>query len=255
MKSPFLPREHGAWAAMLLPSLTALLAGRPAPAATAYLLAGSALLLFLAQEPLRVALGHRGRRALAEHGPQARHLGRALASTALATGALGLLLAAPSVRWLSLLPAGLGLLLAWTLLRGRERSLLGTQLALLVAVAASVPVARASGLALREVALHGVTWALGFGLASLAVQSVRRRSPRLAVWTRALALLTLGGAIVLWRRGGLATMELVSAGLLPAVALVVALLGLRPQRLRHLGWALAAAAALTSLGLLVASPP
>jgi hypothetical protein len=82
------PREHGAYAQLGAPLLCALLVR--APTLPAILLASGAVFAFLANEPLLVLLGHRGRRMLATESGRARvrltcvgslgdveHLGRA----------------------------------------------------------------------------------------------------------------------------------------------------------------------------------
>ena len=60
------PREHGAYAQLAAPLLTALVIVRPTVAAA--LLALAACIAFLANEPLLVVLGHRGKRMREQDG-------------------------------------------------------------------------------------------------------------------------------------------------------------------------------------------
>src|SRR5262249_5726331 len=76
-KRSLLPREHGAYAQLLVPLATAL-ALRP-PSWSSVLFALAACCAFLANEPLLVALGHRGKRACELDGA---HAVRRLAITA-----------------------------------------------------------------------------------------------------------------------------------------------------------------------------
>jgi len=89
-----LPQEHGAYGQLAMPLLTGLALGRPTPAGLT--LAAAAVLGFVAHEPLLVALGRRGRRALDEDGGRARRLLVRLGTLSLVLGAVGVALSPPA---------------------------------------------------------------------------------------------------------------------------------------------------------------
>src|SRR5688572_32010037 len=89
------PREHGAYAQLAAPLLTALVVVRPTVAAG--LLAAAACCAFLANEPLLVVLGHRGKRMREQAGTRAARRLALLASLAAAMGIAGLVLAPHSL--------------------------------------------------------------------------------------------------------------------------------------------------------------
>jgi hypothetical protein len=88
------PREHGAYGQLAMPLLTALAIGRPGISALA--LTAAVVLAFVAHEPLLVAVGQRGPRALELDGARARRRLVWLGALVLACGALGLALAPPA---------------------------------------------------------------------------------------------------------------------------------------------------------------
>jgi hypothetical protein len=165
-----LPREHGAYAQLLVPLVIALAATGGSTAAA--LLAIGACLAFLANEPLLVTLGHRGRRALADHGARAAHRLRWLITAAVAIGGAGFLLAPEAARVLVLfvlVPAVAVGVLAWKKL---ERTALGEMVAAIALTGASAPVAAAAGMSIGSALLGWAVWALGFVLVVVAVRLV-----------------------------------------------------------------------------------
>src|SRR5262249_31077882 len=96
MKRSLWPREHGAYAQLGAPLATA-----PAlhiPTVPAALLAAAACCAFLANEPLLVVLGHRGKRMHDEHGRRAAVRLAIVGGTAVAIGAVALVLAPRDAR-------------------------------------------------------------------------------------------------------------------------------------------------------------
>lgn len=249
--SALLPREHGAYFQLGLPLATALAVTRPTSAAL-WLTAAMAA-CFLAFEPLRVVLGHRGARRREEHGPAAGSQGLVLAVLSagfLVPGVLGL---EPAHRPYLALPAILGLevlLMAW----GRqERTLSGEVLAALALSACAVPVALAGGMAPGVALSLWGTFGLGFSVATVAVHTVIRahkpRVHRAGLRAAGMAAVGLGlAAAVGWAVvAGLSPWRV--AALLPpaAVALGACALLPSPRHLKRLGWSFAAAGLATTV--------
>src|SRR6185503_1061213 len=116
-----LPREHGAYVQLLAPLATALVARTPTWQAA--LLAIAAACAFLANEPLLVMLGHRGKRIRSSDGARAQRRLLGLGLVAIATGTIGL--AASSLHVLAVAalvaaPGAITIVLAW---RRAEKSL------------------------------------------------------------------------------------------------------------------------------------
>jgi len=201
----FLPREHGAWVQLALPLLGALLPGSPTAAAGC--MTAAVTLGFLAHEPLLIALGHRGKRALDLQGRAAWRRFVVLGLAAVGFGVAAAVLASPTARLAALgfvVPAAL---VAPLLLRRRERST-GFEVGVSVALAGAAPmVAVASGLSPRIATLHGLLWATTFAAETLSARGVlamsgkRARSRRLLVWATVVALAGLGGAIAAFAAG------------------------------------------------------
>ena len=99
MNKHLIPREHGAYAELGFPLLSGLLLG--SPGAAAGLFVAAAILLFLANEPLVVLLGVRGKRAQQDHAAAARHGLALLGGLGIAAGIGALWLAPPQARWLA----------------------------------------------------------------------------------------------------------------------------------------------------------
>src|SRR2546430_1648919 len=91
-----MPREHGAYGQLGLPVAVGLASGRPSVASI--LLAIAATCAFLAREPLRVALGHRGTKARRVDGVKAMRRALLLGALAAILGVLALVLA-PAARY------------------------------------------------------------------------------------------------------------------------------------------------------------
>lgn len=163
------PREHGAYVQLLAPLATALVLRTPAPAAL--LIAAGACLAFVASEPVRVLLGHRGARRREVDAARAKRRAAFAAIGAVVCGATGLVLA-PEARVAALaiaVPVLVAGVLAW---RRAMHSVAGEIVAAVALSGASVPVAVASGAALRGVLALWLAWCAGYAATVLAVHRV-----------------------------------------------------------------------------------
>src|SRR5512139_2368612 len=91
-----LPREHGVYAEVLFPIVTALIIGPASPGGVCFAIA--IIAAFLVHEPVLVLLGRRGGRIKRELGAPARQRLVLLASIAAASGVIGLWNATTPVR-------------------------------------------------------------------------------------------------------------------------------------------------------------
>jgi hypothetical protein len=245
----------------------------------------AAVLLFLANEPVAILLGVRGKRLQEHLGPPARRRARRLLAAGAVLGGLGLFLGWPAI-WPEILPPLLaGLLLIPVARAGRQKSLPGELLVLTAFSTLVLPLAAASGGdSIRALLAAGVWW-LSFFLATLEVHAIKARvmkKPRYR-WTRWGSPLAavLAVALVLWTALGQASpilrslagasgdgagaatqwgwlLELnphlapAAAALLPpALAiLILSLLRVHPRNLKRVGWTLVGANTLTLVLLL-----
>src|SRR3989304_3176825 len=151
-----LPREHGAYAGIAFPLITALSLG--APTAVQLLWIAGCVAVFLAHEPLLIIVGERGRRSHTALGARARRTAYGLVAIAVATGGLGWWLAAPTARAALILPLALGALLLRLILIHRERSLPGELLACVTLSSGGIPTPLARGASPRAASIAGVVW-------------------------------------------------------------------------------------------------
>lgn len=183
------PREHGAYAQLAAPLVTALVV-RP-PTWVAGVLALAAVLAFLANEPLLVVLGHRGRRMRELEGGRAARRLAVLLTCGLAAAGSALLFAEPVVLAMAgvvAIPAAITVVLAF---RREERSLLGECMAAISLSGASAPVLVASGASWQSGAALWAAWAIGYCSTVIAVHRVIARHKAEATWRDTLALLLL----------------------------------------------------------------
>lgn len=248
------PKEHGAYAQLLMP--LASLSGLAGLGGAAVAFGAAAVTAFFAHEALALAAGLRGSRARQAFGVQAKLRAWGMGGSALVMAGLGLALAPPLAWWSCAgLAVGVGLtgVLVWV---GWEKSLPGELWVAGVLVSAGLPGALASGLplafALQVVAMWWLTFGLGIcsvhGLlrqARGAGQGLRRLSGGLgAVAIGAGIWLGLGGWSVAW-------------ALLPPGALSLALpwSGVGARRLKQVGWSMVAADSLAFAWLLALGAP
>jgi hypothetical protein len=222
------PREHGAYAQLLAPLVTSLVAVRPTLAGG--LLALAACGAFLANEPLLVVLGHRGKRVREQDGPRAARRLVVLVAMTAAAAIAGLALAPRALLAAAIVavPAAVTVVLAW---RRLERSLVGEVAAATALSGASAPVLVASGVSLHTALVAWTAWAIGYACTVVAVHRVIARHRAAATWRDSIAVLALAAvttaAIALLARGSL-------AGAATPLALASAILVARPPRATYL---------------------
>lgn len=246
MSKPLLPREHGAYAELGFPLLSGLVLGSPGLASALFVAA--AILLFLANEPLVVLLGARGRRAQQELAVPARGQLAILGGLGVAAGLAAWVLAPAPARWLALVPAALASMLAPVVLSKNLKTLPGEFGAAAAFSAMHLPVAAAGGV--TGVTLWGpaLLWFVVTVTATLAVHAIKSRvagaTPWVgpaATWAGRLALLgALAASVWLpdWRTVALA------ACVPLAGVVVVNRLAPSPRKLKQVGWAVVAGNAL-----------
>jgi hypothetical protein len=227
------PREHGAYAQLGAPLASALLARTPT--AAALLLALGAIGAFLANEPLLVLLGHRGRRMREQDGSRARVRLIALASLALLTGASGLALGGASVLAAAAFVALPALALVLVAYRRAQHSIGGELLAAVALPGLAVPVGVASGISLVGALVLWAAWSTAYVASVVAVHRViarhRAKATAVDVWHTAAFLVVTVGAVAIARFSDVAAVAL------PVLALAT-LIVVRPPpatRLRALG--------------------
>ncbi|MEZ4330025.1 MAG: YwiC-like family protein [Polyangiales bacterium] len=248
-----MPREHGAYALVLAPLLTAFCRGEPSWAGLGF--AVLAVAAFLAHEPALVLLGHRGVRAKRELGAVAR---RALVRRGLVTvlAGAGALVVAPRAALEAFIVLGvLGALQAFVALRRAEKSDVGTLLLALSASLSGVPVALSNGWAPEHAWLTAGVFAVTGALAMLTVRELipkRRRAAGVLAYVGFLSVAVAVIALVTRVLRGEVDPAFAWA-LVPTLSVAVGLLLVRPspRRLRVVGWSLAAAKVATVVVLVL----
>ena len=246
MDTRLLPREHGAYAQLGFPLLSGLLLG--SPGSSSLFFAAAAILLFLANEPLVLLLGVRGKRLQQELAvPAYRHLAlRAVLGAA--AGLAALWFAPPAARWLALVPAAFAGALVPVVLAKKLKTLPGEVVAATAFAAVHLPIAAAGGVTGTLLWGPPVMWFAVTVVATLCVHAIKARSMGrapwvipAAAWTARLALLGALAILALlpdWRTVAL-------AACLPLAGVVVLnQLAPSPKRLKQVGWTLTAANAL-----------
>ncbi len=252
---PLLPREHGAYAEVAFPLLTALALGSPTSAQLLWVLASIAI--FLAHEPVLVMAGERGRRSRAELGGRAQLAAACLLAFALATGGLGWWSAPAAARMAVFLPLSLGMLLVALIASHREKTAGGEFLVALTFSSTLIPVALAGGVSLRTAVIASAVWAAVFALGTFTVRAVIAsiKKNTYSRWSsHAIIALSLGAifaAFLLIVTNTLPT--LAAAAILPSalVALACGVLKVHPRHLRTMGWSLVASNFFALAALLV----
>ena len=239
-----LPREHGAYAQISFPLLTALALGTPRLAAI--LLVAASVAVFLAHEPILVLVGGRGGRAMRDSGKRARQRATLLLAAAFVTGVTGLWLAAPAARLSALIPLGCAIALTPLILSRREKTTVGELLVALGLSSTMIPVAIAAGVSLRSSLAAAGIWATVFALGTITVRAIiagakrgveRPRSVGIAPLLSAAVTLT---ALLLAFSDAVPTLAALAVVPTALVALLFSLLGVHPRNLRRMGWSLVA---------------
>ncbi len=248
------PHEHGAYGQLAMPLVTALAIAPPTIASVA--LAGALVVAFVAPESLLVVVGQRGKRALEADGPRARRLLAGLGAVALLLGGAGVALAPAVARTALAIPLALGTIVAWLVVRRREKTVLGEMTVAAALSSGGLVVALAAGSPPRVAFACWTTWVLAFATATLAVQvilvrarSKGRRDPGLA-YGAATAFLVGAAFVAAW---GSALPWPAAVALLPTalLSLVVCLARVSPRRLRELGWTMIGSSVVT-MAILIA---
>jgi len=249
-----LPREHGAYAQIGFPLLTALGMGVPGPAA--FLLLTAVIAVFLLHEPVLVISGGRGARLRQEAGPRAIRRIAALGAVALLGGGAGLLLAPPIARAATLIPAGLAAFLAPLIATRREKTALGELLVVWSLSTTMIPVALAAGADILGAVTASVVWGLASSLITITVRAVIARNKAKAtpaagpLLAPALCILTVAAALVLAFRNVLPALVALAVVPTALVALAFGLARIHPRNLKRVGWSFVASNVLVLAALL-----
>jgi hypothetical protein len=231
------PREHGVYAEVGFPILTALWIGPASIAGICFALA--VIAAFLVHEPVLVLLGRRGRWVKESLGRQARRMIAILAVIAAVCGVIGLWHATSAVRIAFIVLVPIAVPLAFLIATKQEKTLLGESLVALVLSVASVPIAMAGGASVHVAGAAAVIWTVVFVLSTATVHAILARTKRRtnvpAVAVAACALLAVLAGVAGFVAGMLWGLALVPASLI-AFGVIVARLPV--QRLRTLGWLL-----------------
>lgn len=249
MSRLLLPREHGAYFQLLAPmTLAFLLTGGSLAAA---LFAGASIVAFIANEPLLVVLGHRGKRASEQHRSRAMRMLAVLVPAAVAMGLVALWL----VAWPTRIVAA-GLLVPTAALvalgiRRQQRTVLGELFALVCLAGAAAPVAMAAGLPAVDALTLVAAWVIGYGCSVVGVHRVIERGRRRrSAADIALAIVFFGIACAV-TLGARKTFAFSPAVPLALAASFVAYLAPAPAKLRAIGFAMVGASIVSIIGTLV----
>ncbi len=250
-----IPREHGAYAQLLLPLIAAFAVGGATLSGVTF--AGAFLAAFAGTEALRTLLGHRGRRKQQQLRGLARRWLTATVLLALSFALLGAALAPTGALVALLLPAGLGSLVVLLVLLRREKTVPGEMLAASALSACAVPVALTGGVAWLDAGLMLVAFVLVFAFATVAVHLVVRHKKRPVAWPARLAVgaAAITSLVAGFTLGALAQYPFAAAASLAALPVLgtVTVLATRPphpRMLRQIGWTLAAMTTLMTLLLI-----
>lgn len=231
------PKEHGAYGQLGLPLAVGLALAPRAPAA--WLFAVAAVSAFVAHEPLKVLLGHRGPRAKRAGGPAARRLLAGCVGIAAVAAASALALAPDRARLGALVPLALATLVLPFTFRDAEKTLAGELLAAAALSSASLPVLLSGPTPTLDAGVKALAWAVAFAGATGGVRGVLAHHRRASVAPGAVVVAAAALAVLAGGLGG-------APGLLaaaPVLCVASVVLGLRPhpRHLRRVGWSLLAA--------------
>jgi hypothetical protein len=250
-----LPREHGAYAQVIFPLLTALALGdRSAPQ---FLWAAASMALFVAHEPLLILAGERGRRSHAELREHAQKLAAILSLIAFGAGALGWWHAPQAARVAVIVPLGFGVFLLPLIINHHEKSLPGELLASVTFSTMLLPIALAGGVGLHPALIASAVWSAIFSLGTFMVRAVianvKKSAPsRWPVYaSNALGLAAILASFTLLLTHALPV--LAAAAILPAALITLAcnLVGVHPRHLRKMGWSLVASNVIALAALII----
>jgi hypothetical protein len=190
---------------------------------------------FLANEPLLVLRGHRGRRMQDEH--RRRAACRLAVTAAIAAAAGGFAIASASIvaaatAGVVAAPAALMFGLAWM---RRERSWWGELVAAIALPAAGAPVMVASGVAWQSAMLVWVAWSIGFACSVIAVRRVISRHRKASTWRDSIVVLSFGVVTTLTAIAARDEPVYLASALLACFATLIAARPPSASRLRPIG--------------------
>jgi len=238
-KNPsLLPREHGVYAEVAFPILTALWIGRPSVAGICFAIA--VIAAFMVHEPALVLMGRRGAWVKSGLGQQAKRWIVILAGIAAVCSAVGLWRSTDAARLAFLVLVPVAVPLAFMTVNKQEKTIAGECLIALIVSLASVPIAMAGGASARIALAAALVWTVVFVSATATVHAIlaraKRRTGTPAVLVAVISLMVAAGAARACVLGG--PSWLVALVPAPLVGFGVLVARLPVQRLRTLGWLL-----------------
>ena len=246
-----LPREHGVYAEVLFPILTALIIGPASLGGACFSVA--VIAAFLVHEPVLVLLGRRGGRAKRETSSQARRQLIVLALIAAVSGLIGLWHAPNAVRIAFIVLVPIAVPLAFLVVTKQEKTFFGESLVALVLSVASIPIAMAGGASIHAAGAIALVWTIVFVTSTATVHAILARTKKHtnvpAVLVTVAALLV--AAVAAWGNVNGGPMWLLSLVPAPLIAAGVLIARLPVRRLRLLGWLLVAGNLATAVLLVV----
>ena len=164
------PKEHGAYAQLAVPLVTAFACGRPTLAAALFAFAACAA--FVAHEAGAILLGARGKRARREDGPRARTWLLTAAGLAGASGLVAFALAPDPARLFAVFAFGVAALAGLLMYERKERTRGGEIVAATALAGAAAPVGSACGLPTWIVLVCWAVWTAQFTVSTFAVHAL-----------------------------------------------------------------------------------
>jgi hypothetical protein len=235
------PREHGAYAQLILPLLTAMAIGRARWAAIALGLA--VIAVFLAHEPLLVLMGQRGVRASREQARIARRWLLLYGIAALVCAGGGVAWSPDVARHALLVPAVPGAAFFALILARRERTSAGEMLSAVTLSSIALPVALAASASPTAAWTCAAVFASGYSSATLSVRAViaRPRHSHGDVLRLTAALVAIGAVTLLYslsRYGIVADVGWRAAAVPCFLSVALGAISASPRYLRYIGWTL-----------------
>jgi hypothetical protein len=248
-----LPKEHGAYAQLVFPLITALAIGRPNAAQLFWLTA--AISVFLAHEPLLILAGERGRRSHARLAARARWMAVFLLVPAIAAGLLGWWFAPPAARLALIAPLALAAILVPLILSHREKTLYGELLASFTFSTLAIPVALAGGAGAGAALIASGVWCSVFSLSTLTVRAAIARVKKVdgrgqSCYANLLTSIAVALTAIFLAASGIIPV-LTAAALIPVavIASAFSLFAVHTRHLRAMGWSLVATSGITLIAL------
>lgn len=231
-----LPREHGVYAEVLFPIVTALVIGPASLGGVCFALA--IIAAFLVHEPVLVLLGRRGGRVKREMSAQARRQLIVLALIAALSGLIGLWHATNAVRIAFIVLVPIAVPLAFLVVTKQEKTFFGESLVGFVLSVASIPIAMAGGASVHVAGAIALVWTVVFVASTATVHAILARTKQRtnvpAFVVGASALLVAGVATAGNLSGG--PMWLLALIPAPLIAFGAIVSRMPIKRLRTLGW-------------------